>query len=268
MCDAPEICVLSCYKFTGKERDSETGLDYFGARYYGSNMGRWMSPDWSAAASSIPYADYNDPQSLNLYGYVRNNPLSHADVDGHDWGAAWANFKTFVNQLYVRASVGVGFGGKVKVGTGLKVEAAVKANLEFSGGKLSLTKSVELNASAGVEHSKAQAGVGVSADQTVGSVNVGTHKFSGPEPPEGEVITPVGTERVGVQSSGDRLGIGAEAGDGLLGGGEAGASKEGWKALGNAVNEVGQSLKNALNVPSPPPAPPPPPPPTNQTEHH
>ena len=32
------------YKFTGKERDAESGLDYFGARYYASNMGRWMSP--------------------------------------------------------------------------------------------------------------------------------------------------------------------------------------------------------------------------------
>jgi RHS repeat-associated protein len=35
------------YKFTGKERDTETGLDNFGARYYGSNMGRFMTPDWS-----------------------------------------------------------------------------------------------------------------------------------------------------------------------------------------------------------------------------
>ena len=34
--------------FTGKERDTESGNDYFGARYYASNMGRWMSPDWSA----------------------------------------------------------------------------------------------------------------------------------------------------------------------------------------------------------------------------
>jgi RHS repeat-associated protein len=33
------------YKFTGKERDTESGLDYFGARYYASSMGRWMSPD-------------------------------------------------------------------------------------------------------------------------------------------------------------------------------------------------------------------------------
>jgi RHS repeat-associated protein len=41
------------YKFTGKERDAESGLDYFGARYYGSSMGRWMSPDWSSAPSAV-----------------------------------------------------------------------------------------------------------------------------------------------------------------------------------------------------------------------
>ena len=71
------------FKFTGKERDAETGLDYFGARYYGSNMGRWLSADWSATPEAVPYADLTDPQTLNLYGYVRNNPLSHADADGH-----------------------------------------------------------------------------------------------------------------------------------------------------------------------------------------
>src|SRR5271155_4279299 len=68
---------------TGKERDAESGLDYFGARYYGSSMGRWMSPDWSAKASPVPYAKMGDPQSLNLYAYVGNNPLSRADADGH-----------------------------------------------------------------------------------------------------------------------------------------------------------------------------------------
>jgi RHS repeat-associated protein len=71
------------YKFTGKERDAESGLDYFGARYYASSMGRWMSPDWSNTPSSVPYSNVNDPQSLNLYSYVGNNPLSRADADGH-----------------------------------------------------------------------------------------------------------------------------------------------------------------------------------------
>jgi RHS repeat-associated protein len=74
-------CFLS--RFTGKERDSETGLDYFGARYYGSNMGRWMSPDWAAKPEPIPYAKLDNPQSLNLYGYVLNNPVTNRDPDGH-----------------------------------------------------------------------------------------------------------------------------------------------------------------------------------------
>jgi RHS repeat-associated protein len=64
-------------KFIGKERDSESGLDYFGARYYGSALGRWTIPD-EAFADQHP----EDPQSWNLYGYVRNNPLRRVDVDG------------------------------------------------------------------------------------------------------------------------------------------------------------------------------------------
>ena len=44
------------YKFTGKERDTESGLDYFGARYYGSTMGRWMSPDWAAKPEAVAYS--------------------------------------------------------------------------------------------------------------------------------------------------------------------------------------------------------------------
>jgi RHS repeat-associated protein len=71
------------YKFTGKERDSETQLDYFGARYYSNGLGRWISADWSATPVPVPYADFGDPQSLNLYSYVRNVPTSRADADGH-----------------------------------------------------------------------------------------------------------------------------------------------------------------------------------------
>ena len=71
------------YKFTGKERDAESGFDYFGARYYGSGMGRWTTPDWSAKAEPVPYSKLDDPQSLNLYNYVGNNPLRRVDLDGH-----------------------------------------------------------------------------------------------------------------------------------------------------------------------------------------
>jgi len=48
------------YKFTGKERDSESGLDNFGARYYSSSMARFMTPDWSAAPIGVPYADFGN----------------------------------------------------------------------------------------------------------------------------------------------------------------------------------------------------------------
>jgi hypothetical protein len=46
-------------------------------------MGRWMSPDWAAKEEPVPYAKLDDPQTLNLYSYVRNNPLSKTDPDGH-----------------------------------------------------------------------------------------------------------------------------------------------------------------------------------------
>jgi RHS repeat-associated protein len=70
------------YKFTGKKRDLETGLDYFGARYYSNGLGRWVSADWSATPVPVPYADFKDPQTLNLYQFVGGNPASKADPDG------------------------------------------------------------------------------------------------------------------------------------------------------------------------------------------
>jgi len=68
------------YKFTGKERDAESGLDYFGARYYASSVGRWMSPDpMQVSQKHLMY-----PQRWNAYSYVRNQPLIAFDPDGLD----------------------------------------------------------------------------------------------------------------------------------------------------------------------------------------
>jgi RHS repeat-associated protein len=72
--------------FTGKDHDTESGLDYFYARYYSETLGRFMTPDWAAAPAAVPYAAYGDPQSLNLYAYVNNNPLTGIDADGHCGG--------------------------------------------------------------------------------------------------------------------------------------------------------------------------------------
>src|SRR5437899_3035050 len=68
------------YKFTGKERDSESGNDNFGARYNSSSLGRFMSPD----PSGILSAQNTSPQSWNLYSYVQNNPVNAIDPDGLD----------------------------------------------------------------------------------------------------------------------------------------------------------------------------------------
>jgi RHS repeat-associated protein len=71
------------YKFTSKERDTESNLDNFGARYYASTAGRFMSPDWALKPLAVPYANFGDPQTLNLYTYVENSPLNRIDADGH-----------------------------------------------------------------------------------------------------------------------------------------------------------------------------------------
>jgi RHS repeat-associated protein len=65
-------------KFTGKERDGETGLDFFEARYLSSAQGRFTSPDPATGWAS-------DPQSWNMYAYGRNNPLLYTDPDGQTY---------------------------------------------------------------------------------------------------------------------------------------------------------------------------------------
>ena len=66
------------YKFTGKELDDETGLYYYEARYYNAAIGRFVSIDpWGG--------DLSDPQSLNKYAYVSNNPVKYVDPSGEEW---------------------------------------------------------------------------------------------------------------------------------------------------------------------------------------
>jgi hypothetical protein len=62
-------------------------------------MGRWMSPDWADKPEAVPYSSLDNPQSLNLYGYVLNNPLSKADPDGHCcWDEVVGAGKEVLNQ--------------------------------------------------------------------------------------------------------------------------------------------------------------------------
>jgi RHS repeat-associated protein len=86
-------------KFTSKERDNETGLDYFLVRYHSSTQGRFTSADEfkggarelfvpatsQAEKQALAYSDIFTPQSLNKYQYCLNNPLRYVDPDGHDY---------------------------------------------------------------------------------------------------------------------------------------------------------------------------------------
>ena len=84
--DEDHVFTSTCsqnYKFTAKERDPDLGVYYFGARYYQDAMARYYTPDWSATFEPVPYAKLDNPQTLNLYTYVANNPTTLRDPNGH-----------------------------------------------------------------------------------------------------------------------------------------------------------------------------------------
>src|SRR5205807_907739 len=92
--------------FTDKERDNETGLDSFGARYFASTQGRFTSPDPVVVTS----ARMVDPQQFNLYSYVRNKPLALLDPEGREIWILFedvkANGKHFSNRVrYIEGKV-------------------------------------------------------------------------------------------------------------------------------------------------------------------
>ena len=79
-------------QFTSKERDHETGLDYFGARYYSSFQGRFTSTDPSRKSVAL-----SDPQTWNRYSYASNNPMSYIDRNG--------KWPTWIHNLIVDRSL-------------------------------------------------------------------------------------------------------------------------------------------------------------------
>ena len=125
--------------FTQKQRDVETGNDYFGARYYSSLSGRFLTPDWSAKVEPVPYAKLDNPQSLNLYAYVGNNPLSGTDPDGHFgfgflsglWAAITGNEAGNLTGLEEFAAVNLGGTGEQQQNTEVAQEEAPEAERDI-----------------------------------------------------------------------------------------------------------------------------------------
>lgn len=247
-------------KFTGKERDTESGLDNFGARYNASSMGRFMSPD----PGNIKLKHLFDPQGLNRYAYTRDNPLIYVDQDGRDWEQAWQDVKTFVGSLYTKVTVGAGFYEKGKAGDGeQKIGIAYKNTIKLSAGdggnpSISLTQSVEASAQAGF--GGINIGGSRGAEQTVvaaDTVGVTTRPSEDSWHSNGTNVSR-GAGDTSVNSSENERDIGAEEGAILLGGFEAGTTTGGLAAWKDFVSNVHDEI-----IPPTPPRPPVPPPPAN-----
>jgi RHS repeat-associated protein len=194
-------------KFTAKSRDSESGLDFFGARYFSGAQGRFTSPDPKTLTSH-----FNDPQSWNKYVYTRNNPLMYVDPDGKDFAQAWADVQKFAASLYAKASVGVGYEVSVKAGPlEAKGGIAANANVNAENRNVGLSTSVDVGVSVGLKDGP-RIGESASADKSLVKVNTENGKVTGPEEAKGEVTDTLGVFGGNVNSNSDKVGLGATCG--------------------------------------------------------
>jgi RHS repeat-associated protein len=245
------------YKFTGKERDNETGLDNFGARYDSSQYGRFMTPDWSAKPQGAPYAVLDDPQSLNLYAYVRNNPVARGDADGHEQ-LCYCELDTNKNSPMSMFSP-----RETQVETGI-IELA---SAFFTGGAVweaaaagkAVTTAIGAIATSGLAVSGTTRIVATAAGEKPGKVEETASAVTTVTNPAGMAVT------IG---SGGNLKAGAIASDissaGSIAAHPSGAAKDPagtGLTLGNVVQDVKSGISGLKSVFSQPPPPPPPPPP-------
>ena len=162
------------YKFTAKERDSESNLDNFGARYDSSILGRFMSPDSKMVWQKV----LANPQDLNLYSYTINNPLRYSDPDGRDWKEALGEL---LNSIHIKVSFGFGVANTKKVlGTGFKGSAETKVTMDVNkhdGIKFSKDAGASLKAEAGGK----EVGPEIGVSKNIGGLDA-SGKPTGAEP--------------------------------------------------------------------------------------
>ena len=246
-------------RFTGKERDSETGLDYFGARYYGSTMGRFLSPDEFAGGpvdafggdpappGPLTYADITNPQSLNKYSYTYNNPLRYIDPDGH---LSWDAVKEVGRAFSVRLTGGLGWQWKVKVGpASATLGAGLKGELKIN------SKGIGLRAvaDAGARVAAGAAGIG-----PAGGVQVKTIQDSKPiENPKVESSASAALQesdgtRISANTKELGVGIQASAAGGIAGVDVAVNVEQFNKGVDQVKTELKQDFKKLMDVVRPP----------------
>jgi RHS repeat-associated protein len=120
------------HKYTGQELDAETGLYNYNARLYDPDLGRFLTPD-----TIVP--DPENPQALNRYSYVINNPMLYSDPTGHSWWSKiWHGFLAAIKNADVDVSVSVntsyGYGGS---GSGPTVSINTGGSISSTPGKSS-----------------------------------------------------------------------------------------------------------------------------------
>ncbi len=110
----PVVPPTTARQFTGKERDPETGLDYFGARYYRADLGQFTTVD----PFLDPSAAMGDPQQWNRYAYARGNPLRYTDPNGKWIETLWdaANVAMGAKSAYDNFRAGNVLSGVVDTG--------------------------------------------------------------------------------------------------------------------------------------------------------
>ena len=127
-------------RFTGQERDAESGLDYFGARYYHSVAGRFLSVD-----PVLDSADPTNPQSWNRYAYTFNNPLKYVDKTGEIVETAWDLLNVALGVASLIDNVSAGHYGWAAVDAlGVAVDAVAAAVPIVPGGAGAVIKGARL----------------------------------------------------------------------------------------------------------------------------
>jgi RHS repeat-associated protein len=237
--------------FTGKERDAETvssamqGLDYFGARYFSAAQGRFTSPDWSGKPQPIPYADLKDPQTLDLYDYLRNNPLNRTDPDGHCcWDELVAAYRYVKSVAYLKIEGGRGLGVAAKVGPA-KIDIEGKNAIEMRFASPDSTKKQVTELGAKIEIGPVKLGLSTSSEKLLAKND---QIAPADEKVESSVLPGFEIGDHGTHGTGSGWDIGIGVGGYLVVGGGIEIGVNGQKI----VNDI----RNLLNMPARPALPP------------
>lgn len=153
------------YRFTGKERDTETGLYYHGARYYAPWLCRWTAPDPAGAADG-----------QNLYAYAGNRPIGSSDPTGLWETPSWRTVAVVAAVVVVGAVVTV-----ATAGVAGPIIAGAVASVGLTGTAATVATGVAVGAVSGAVAGAASGAAGEATRQTVNSraLGLGTEEFSG-----------------------------------------------------------------------------------------